>query len=176
MFNSQPTLSDGTYLLRPLTPADQTDLRQAASDPLIWAGHPASTRHLPDVFDPYFAKLLTFCDTLVITHGSETIGCSAYYTASTQPDTIAIGYTFLTRNFWGGTANKAIKTLMLDHAFQTFDTVWLHIGPNNIRSQKATQKLGAIYTHTDVMDTTSGPTEMRYYKLTRSTWRDRIGQ
>jgi len=175
MFDGQPTLSDGTFTLRPLTPADQTHLRAAASDRLIWAGHPASTRHLPEVFNPYFSKLLTFCQTLIIAHDSQTIGCSAYYTGSTQPGTIAIGYTFITRAYWGGQANKAIKTLMLDHAFQSYDAVWLHIGPDNIRSQKATQKLGAIYTHTDTMDTTSGPTEMQFYKLSRSTWRDRIG-
>ncbi|MFK7940336.1 MAG: hypothetical protein AB8B82_13235, partial [Roseovarius sp.] len=29
------------------------------------------------------------------------------------------------------------------HVFESFDEVWLDIGPTNIRSQKATAKLGA---------------------------------
>ena len=33
--------------------------------------------------------------------------------------------------------------MMLDHAFKFVDTVIFHIGTNNIRSQKAIEKLGA---------------------------------
>jgi len=104
------------------------------------------------------------------------IGSSTYYTGSTQPGTIAIGYSFLTRNYWGGAANRAIKTLLLNHAFTEFDRVWFHIGPGNIRSQRATEKLGGIYTHTETMDTSSGPVDMAFFEITRSAWRDRIGE
>jgi RimJ/RimL family protein N-acetyltransferase len=30
---------------------------------------------------------------------------------------VAIGYTFIARDHWGGHYNRALKTLMLDHAF-----------------------------------------------------------
>lgn len=176
MFNNQPTLSDGTLHLSPLCAAHRAGLRLAASDPSIWADHPAPDRYRPAVFNAYFDKLLAFKSALVIRHDDTTIGCSAYYTASDQPGTLSIGYTFLTRAHWGDETNLRVKTLMLVHAFQSYDPVWLHIGPQNIRSQKATVNLGAVYSHTATSDTGVGPTRAQYYKLTRSAWRDRIGQ
>lgn len=176
MFDRQPDLTDGTYHLRPLRAADRPALRLAASDPLIWAGHPAKDRYKPQVFNALFDTLLAFEGALLISRGEDVIGTSTYYTGSTQPGTIAIGYTFLTRDHWGGAANRAVKTLMLDHAFGAHDAVWLHIGPDNIRSQKATAKLGAVYTHTEVMQTSGGPTPMQFWRLDRSAWRNRVGQ
>jgi RimJ/RimL family protein N-acetyltransferase len=36
---------------------------------------------------------------------------------------------------------------MLDHAFKSYPDVRFHIAPANIRSQKATAKLGADYVY-----------------------------
>ena len=58
---------------------------------------------------------------------------------------IAIGYTFIARKYWGTSYNHQLKKLMIDYAFQFVNTVILYIGENNIRSQKAIQKIGAIY-------------------------------
>ncbi len=176
MFDRQPTLRNGPLTLRPLTPADRPALREAAGDPEIWAGHPATDRYKPDVFNDLFAKLLDFQGALIVLKDDTVIGSSTYYTGSTQPGTIAIGYTFLIRSEWGGTTNLAMKTLMLDHAFNSFESVWLHIGPTNIRSQKATQKIGGVYRFTETMDTSGGLTEMRFYEVTRSAWRNRVSE
>lgn len=176
MFDRQPTLCDGSLTLRPLSPADLPALRAAASDPDIWAGHPATDRYKPDVFNDLFAKLMDFQGALIVLKDDTVIGSSTYYTGSTQPGTIAIGYAFLIRSEWGGATNLAMKTLMLDHAFHSFESVWLHIAPTNIRSQKATQKIGGIYRFTESMDTSGGPTEMQFYEVTRSGWRNRVGQ
>lgn len=176
MFDRQPTLTDGSLFLRPLVPPDRPALRAAASDPLIWAGHPATDRYKPAVFDDLFAKLLAFQGALIVLKDDKVIGSSTYYTGSTQPGTIAIGYTFLVRHEWGGTTNLAMKTLMLNHAFNSFDSVWLHIGPTNIRSQKATQKIGGVYRYTDSMDTSGGSTDMQFYEVTRSAWRNRVSE
>lgn len=176
MLNRQPTLTDGALVLRPLRRDDLPALRYAASDPQIWAGHPATDRYKPEVFGALFEQLIAFKGALIALQNGEVIGTSTYYTGSTQPGTIAIGYTFLTRAFWGGATNLAMKTLMLNHAFQVYDSVWLHIAPDNIRSQKATQKIGGVYRQTEVMDTSSGPVAMQFYEITRSAWRDRVGQ
>jgi RimJ/RimL family protein N-acetyltransferase len=37
-----------------------------------------------------------------------------------------------------------MKQLMLDHAFRFVDSVIFYVGERNIRSQKATEKIGAI--------------------------------
>ena len=65
MFNPQPTLSNGDLTLKPLAEADRAALAQAASDPLIWELHPSHTRHLPEVFDPYFDYLIGMNSTLI---------------------------------------------------------------------------------------------------------------
>lgn len=48
----------------------------------------------------------------------------------------------------------ALKNLMIQYAFQFVDAVIFHIGANNLRSQKAIERLGAIKT---------GELEVEYY-------------
>ncbi|WP_083862147.1 GNAT family N-acetyltransferase [Flavobacterium sp. B17] len=54
-----------------------------------------------------------------------------------------IGYTFYGTKFWGKGINPQIKKLMLDYIFQFVDTVYFHVGKDNIRSRIAMEKLGA---------------------------------
>jgi RimJ/RimL family protein N-acetyltransferase len=56
---------------------------------------------------------------------------------------IEIGWTFLVRARWGGATNGEVKRLMLGHAFRFVDTVVFKIGPANLRSRRAVEKLGA---------------------------------
>jgi len=58
---------------------------------------------------------------------------------------VEIGWTFLERAFWGGTYNREMKSLMLDHAFKFVDRVVFVVGENNLRSQRALQKIGARF-------------------------------
>jgi RimJ/RimL family protein N-acetyltransferase len=57
---------------------------------------------------------------------------------------IEIGWTFLTRRYWGGRYNWEMKQLMLAHAFKFVETVVFLVGQDNIRSQKAMEKIGGI--------------------------------
>jgi RimJ/RimL family protein N-acetyltransferase len=57
---------------------------------------------------------------------------------------VLIGYTFFARSCWGRGINHAVKHLMLDYAFQFVDKVIFHVGANNIRSQKAMERVGAV--------------------------------
>ena len=56
---------------------------------------------------------------------------------------IKIGYTFISRAYWGKKINPQVKKLLLDYAFQYVDHVIFHVGALNIRSQKAMERLGA---------------------------------
>ena len=56
-----------------------------------------------------------------------------------------IGWTFLERAFWGGAYNAELKSLMLDHAFRFVDRVVFVVGEDNLRSQKALEKIGAKF-------------------------------
>ncbi|KIN63218.1 Acetyltransferase [Sulfitobacter noctilucicola] len=175
-FNPQPTLHGPTLSLRALTEADREPLFSAASDPAIWAGHPAKDRHIRTVFDPYFDTLLASKSTLSVTHKGTggMIGCSRYYTAPNAPDSISIGYTFLTRPYWGGDTNHQMKALMLAHAFEHVDRVWLHIDPTNIRSQRATAKLGATLTEEGPLTLGGKQGIWQSWCLSRADWQKAI--
>lgn len=101
--------------------------------------------------------------------GDEIIGCSRFYPVPDRPGAIGIGFTFITCQHWGGSANQAIKTLMTDHAFSHVPEVWFHIAPTNIRSQKATAKLGATFEYQATLDLGTGPTDWMCYRLRHSS-------
>ena len=172
-FDAQPVLTGAAYAVRPLVRGDFDALRVAASDPEIWALHPQKDRWKPEVFAPYFDSLMASGATVasVDLARNRVIGCSRYYTAPDMPGTISIGFTFLERAYWGGAANLAIKTLMFEHAFVDFDAVWLHIDPTNLRSQRATAKLGAVHVYDAQMDLGAGFADFMCYRVGRDEWR-----
>ncbi len=57
---------------------------------------------------------------------------------------VEIGWSFLSRKYWGGVYNKSIKKLLIDYAFESLEDVIFYIGKENIRSQKAVEKIGGI--------------------------------
>ncbi|MEP5728717.1 MAG: GNAT family N-acetyltransferase [Sulfitobacter sp.] len=175
-FDPQPILSDDILLLRPLRADDLDPLHTAASDPAIWAGHPVKNRHQRAVFEPYFATLLDTQATLAVTlrKTGQIIGCSRYYAAPDHANSVSIGYTFLAKDWWGGSTNLALKTLMLAHAFACVDTVWLHIGLDNIRSQKATAKLGAVHAYDGDIGLGGVPGMWQCWRLEKSVWTARL--
>ncbi|MBU2993387.1 GNAT family N-acetyltransferase [Octadecabacter sp. 1_MG-2023] len=166
----QPTLTDGPITLRPLLENDRADLFKAARDPLTWAGHPASNRYQPDIFNPYFDSLLASRETLVVVLNDHIIGCSRFYTPDEDADGIAIGFTFVSHDHWGGTINRQMKTLMLSHAFKTVTSIWFHIAPTNIRSQKATAKLGAQFVTQKAVTVAGKTDEWLCYQLSKNDW------
>ena len=170
--NIEPTLLSEDLWLRPLERDDLEGLFKAASDPVTWAGHPASDRYKRAVFEPYFAFLLENGGTLAIIDRSknEIIGCSRYYYPAVTPDSLSIGYTFLSNAYWGGHSNFAVKKLMLNHAFKTVGDVWFHINPQNIRSQKATAKLGAQYVRTESLNLSGQNEAWMLFCLRKVDW------
>ncbi len=59
---------------------------------------------------------------------------------------------------------------MLEHALKRYDTVFFHIAPTNIRSQKATMKLGARYLHDAQLNLSNAPRLWTCYALARASW------
>ena len=172
-FDTSCILKGEGLTLSPLVASDYALLFKAASDPLIWAGHPAKARYTEEVFRPYFNALLAAGGTYVIRQdeNDQVIGCSRYYVAEDAPNDIAIGFTFIVRACWGGSVNRRLKSVMMDHAFGRFDHIWLHIAPDNIRSQQAAKNLGAQY-NGEVEITLLGATSRNFaYFFERDTWR-----
>src|SRR5207249_1121895 len=73
------------------------------------------------------------------------IGSSRYCNLDPGNSEVEIGWTFLEREFWGGSYNRELKQLMLDHAFQFVDRVLFVVGEKNLRSRKALEKIGARF-------------------------------
>jgi RimJ/RimL family protein N-acetyltransferase len=144
-FELQPTLENELLLVKPLKSDDFETLYQVASDPLIWEQHPNKNRYKKEIFQTFFVGAIDSKGAFLVIDKKtgEQIGSSRYTSYDSEKKSISIGYTFLSRTCWGKPYNKALKTLMLDHAFRFIETVYFQVGANNIRSQKAMEKLGA---------------------------------
>jgi RimJ/RimL family protein N-acetyltransferase len=166
-FDAQPTLRGDRLELRPLRPDDWQALYAVASDSLIWEQHPARDRYEIDVFRAFFDEALASGGALVVIDRANglVIGSSRFHGYDETKAQVEIGWTFLSRLYWGGVYNSEMKRLMLAHAFQTVDSVIFVIGPNNRRSRQAVEKLGAVLT--DETSEGSGGTSV-VYRLTKA--------
>lgn len=170
-FDPQPFLQGNGLTLHPIKEDDRDRLASAASDPLVWAGHPVSNRHEPAVFNPYFDMLLKTGSGLTIREkGGSIIGCTVFYVDTNAPSRLSIGFTFLVREHWGGKTNRIVKRLTLGHLFSSASEAWFHIAPTNHRSQTATTRLGAVFTHDDDIDLGGGVQRWGCYCLTTENW------
>lgn len=145
-FELQPSIENRWVRLEPLLADDFASLYAVASDPLIWEQHPNKNRYQRDVFATYFQGAIESRGALRVFDAASgaLIGSSRYYDWDEAQGSVAIGYTFLARSHWGGQCNRALKTLMLEHAFRFVERVIFHVGAGNLRSRKAMDKLGGV--------------------------------
>lgn len=170
-FDPQPTLHGEGLCIQPMIEEHRAALTQAASDPMIWAGHPVRNRNEPAVFDPYFSMMLGTGSALVVRdNAGRIIGCTVYYVDTNALSRLSIGFTFLVRDHWGGNTNRILKRLMLTHLFKTSSEAWFHIAPDNMRSKTATSRLGAVFIHEAEINLGGGPQPWACYCLTRENW------
>ncbi len=141
----QPTLTGNILMLRPLTEGDWKAMYVVASDPLLWEVHPASDRYKEPVFREYFTGAMKSRGALAVIDRAtgKIIGGSRYANFVPERNEIEIGWSFLARDYWGGAYNREMKSLMLTHAFRTFDSIRFNIGATNVRSRRAIEKIGA---------------------------------
>ena len=156
MFELQPTLENEFVKIEPLKESDFEVLYAVASDPLIWEQHPNKDRYKREVFEIFFKGAIESGGAFLVfdKQTGKAIGSSRYYDYSMENKSILIGYTFFARSHWGSKFNPALKNLMIQYVFQFVDAVIFHIGANNMRSQKAIERLGAVKT---------GELEVEYY-------------
>ena len=145
-FDRQPHLRGELVELKPLHAADYPALFAAASDPLIWEQHPANDRYQEEVFKTFFADAIASGGGLLALDAKDgrVIGTSRFHGYDEANSEVEIGWTFLARSHWGGRYNGEMKQLMLDHAFKFVRNVVFIIGLDNMRSQKAVEKIGGV--------------------------------
>jgi RimJ/RimL family protein N-acetyltransferase len=167
-FDPQPTLEGRLLVLRPLRAEDWSDLFAVASDPLIWEQHPEPDRCREDVFRAFFAAALASGGALaaIDVKSGRIVGSSRFHGWDEDRSEVEIGWSFLARAHWGGRYNGEMKGLMLGHAFRFVESVVFLIGPGNLRSRRAIEKVGGVLV---------GPGferghECVVYRISRESW------
>lgn len=144
--NRQPTLVGELVVVRPLRVEDFDELYASAADPLLWEQHPERERWREEVFRAYFDDHLASGGALAVVDRvtGELIGATRYDNHDPEAREVEIGWTFVGRRYWGGAYNADLKRVMLEHAFQSVETVVFLVGARNLRSRRAVEKLGAV--------------------------------
>lgn len=170
-FNLQPeTLENALIKLIPFQENDVEILYKVASDPEIWADHPSKNRYQREEFQLFLDSAVSSKSTFLVYDKAtnELIGSTRFYNLDSENSTVAIGYTFLAKKYWGAGHNKAMKKLLIDYAFQYVDTILFHIGETNIISQKAIAKIGA--TKIGVVDFNNSEVPYLEYQIQKKDW------
>jgi N-acetyltransferase len=145
-FDLQPILKGELLELRPLRAEDFDDLYAVAADPLIWEQHPVKDRYKEEVFKVFFREALESGGALIAIDSKDgrVIGSSRFHGYDEEKSEIEIGWTFLARSHWGGIYNGEMKRHMLRHAFKFVKSVIFLVGLENVRSQRAIEKIGGV--------------------------------
>jgi RimJ/RimL family protein N-acetyltransferase len=175
-FELQPRIQNELIRLEPLRAEDFEDLYAVASDPLIWEQHPSRDRYQRAVFENFFKGAMESGGAFRVidnTNG-ELIGSSRYSNYEEPKRQIDIGYTFIARSRWARHYNRALKTLMLDHAFKYVDRVIFKVGIHNWRSRKAMEKLGGMYIGEESVSYSGEPSHPNVvFKIDAADWANR---
>jgi RimJ/RimL family protein N-acetyltransferase len=175
-FDLQPRLSNELIRIEPLGKDDFEILYAVAADPLVWEQHPSKDRYRREVFQNFFKGAIDSGGAFRVIDklNAELIGSSRYYDFDEAQRKICIGYTFIARSRWGSEYNRALKTLMLDHAFQYVDRVIFHVGVDNWRSRKAMEKLGGVIIGEEAVSYVGEPARPNVvFKIDSKDWANR---
>ncbi len=149
-FDLQPTLVGPRVTVRPIRESDWEGMFRAAADPRVWELHPVSDRYTAPVFREFFDGALASGSAFafVDNRSGAIMGSSRYHGLDPAAGEVEIGWTFMGVDYWGGSYNLEVKTLMLEHAFRFVDTVVFWVGETNFRSQRAMGKIGGVQRNT----------------------------
>lgn len=133
--------------LERLSAAHREPLRAAADDPRIWQ-HTTQNGQGTGFADWFELALhgpnqATYA---VIDRPSGAIlGSTRFYDIAWPHRRLQLGYTWYIPSVWGSAINPSCKELLLNHAFGLgFRRVGFSVDVENVRSQRAIEKLGAI--------------------------------
>ena len=138
-----------------LLPEHAPVLSKLAKDERIWEF--TKTILINDQYDDQFQSYINaalnpdikdFVQGFVVrqTSNKEIIGSTRYYEIDQKYKRLNIGYTWYVPSVWGKVHNKECKLLLLQYAFEVlhFRRVGFEVAHQNIRSQKAVEKIGGV--------------------------------
>lgn len=152
-----PTLAGRHVTLRPLRQDDADEWLPALGDEQtareLWAWMPTPVPTTDAAAHQVVADHLarqqarqSVCFTQIDNATGELAGLTTYYDLNPALRTLAIGWTWIGKPYWGGGVNPESKLLLLQRAFDDLGAarvVW-HVDIRNERSRAAVLKLGAV--------------------------------
>ena len=148
------TKLQGQYVYLELIQASHVEeLKTLAKDERLWEY--TKTILIDETYDEQIDKYLTTAldpngmglQRSFVIHDAATkqaIGMTRYYRIEPAHKRLDIGYTWYAPSYWGKVHNKECKLLLLQYAFEIlgFQRVEFEVAHQNIRSQKAVEKIG----------------------------------
>lgn len=151
---SYPTILEGTNVeLIPLEKEHFEELYAAAADKDLWTLIPTDGTDKA-IFYQNYELALSERETekqypFVIRHKKtrKLIGSTRFFEIYPADKKLEIGWTWITKEFWGTSVNLECKLLLLTHCFEVLKTnrVQLKTKDNNFRSRKAIEKIGGVF-------------------------------
>jgi len=150
------SLLQGKYVyLEQLQQHHVPTLRLLAKDTRIWDF--TKTLLINDTYDEQFDKYINTAfdskfmmgQASFVIHETGTnriIGMTRYYKLEPAHRRVSIGFTWYIPEVWGKVHNKECKLLLVQYAFETmgFQRVEFEVAHQNVRSQKAVEKIGGV--------------------------------
>lgn len=139
-----------TISLEPLTQDAAQGLYQVGKNPLIWQWLPREELQSLADTKAWIEQALASTDQLpllILTkEPRRIIGSTRLIDINSQHRTLEIGYSWLSPEFWQTRINAESKFLLLQYVFEQlqFNRAQLKTDVNNLRSQRAIEKLGAV--------------------------------
>jgi pyridoxal phosphate enzyme (YggS family) len=158
-----------------LMESDFEALYAVASDPAIWEQHPNKGRWKKEVFREFFDGAIQSKGAFKIVDKAtgNILGSTRFYEYNEADNSLFVGYTFFATSCWGKGYNPSVKDTMLDYIFQFVSKVYLQVGKNNIRSQIAVGRLGAIQLMEKLVNSDASSTQDYMYVIHKDQWVDR---
>ena len=146
----------GRYVYLQILAQDHIEtLRQLAKDERLWEFTKAFS--IDETFDAQFDEYISIAldenamggqQAFVIRTQTDDaiIGMTRFYDIKPKDKRAAIGYTWYVPAVWGMVHNKECKLLLLTYIFEEwkYSRAEFHVAHQNIRSQKAVQKIGGL--------------------------------
>jgi RimJ/RimL family protein N-acetyltransferase len=151
---SHPTILKGTIVdLIPLEKVHFEELYKAASDKELWELVPIDCSIKSNFIDAYSLSLVERDKgkeyPFVIFHKSTSkiIGSTRFFEIFPEHKKLEIGWTWITKEYWGTAVNLGCKLLLLTFCFEKLkaNRVQLKTKDTNHRSRKAIEKIGAKF-------------------------------
>ena len=151
---NHPVILQGTSInLVPLEEKHLEELYTAAADKELWALIPTDCSER-DVFYKTYEFAISERTSgnqypFVIIHKdtNKIIGSTRFFEIYPADKKLEIGWTWVTKDYWGTTINLECKLLLLTYCFETLKTnrVQLKTKDTNFRSRKAIEKIGGVF-------------------------------